>query len=242
LPNTGPFLHILHIADIFVLLHFVNLDKITPLKIQRKSFFMRHPIRTIFLTVFLIVVVIVSLLFADFLSGGSLNESGAAVKKSDAIVVLTGGRGRITEGISLLREGAAKVLILSGVNTKADLKGIFPEGLKKKVTKRIILEKKSKDTYENAVEVKKIMKKRGYKSIILITSNYHMRRALFVMREVLSKDIVIHPIGVSTLNYDNNRLWAEKNLLLNLSEFFKFTWFRVHFTASYLMQSLMTRL
>ncbi len=203
---------------------------------------MRHPIRTILLTAFLILISIVSLLFADFLRGGRDEEASAVVVKSEAIVVLTGGSGRITEGLSLLREGAANILIVSGVNARAELKDIFPDGLKRRVSRRILLEKKSENTYENAVEVDKIVKKRGLHSIILITSSYHMRRALFVMREVLGKDVKIHPLGVSSVNYDDNRLWAEKNLLLNLSEFLKFTWLRLSFASTHLINALLLHL
>ena len=50
---------------------------------------------------------------------------GTPFGKADAIVVLTGGKGRTDEGLALLRKGAGEVLILSGVNADSDVDAIF---------------------------------------------------------------------------------------------------------------------
>lgn len=193
---------------------------------------MRRHLRGVLFTALLLLFVILALLFSDFVSNIEPHTEDTARSERGAIVVLTGGRGRIAEGLRLLTLDAGQVLILSGVNSRASLKSIFPAGLPRGLEERIILEKKSTNTYENALEVEKILRKRGYDSMIFITSAYHMKRALFIFTSLISSDITIEPIGVLSPNYDEARPWAYKNLSINLSEFVKFWWFRVWFALS----------
>ncbi|MFQ5354408.1 MAG: YdcF family protein [Thermodesulfobacteriota bacterium] len=190
---------------------------------------MKKPVTIVLFLTTLVVFCVLALLYLDFIAFEDSPPLDSAAVRSDAIVVLTGGRGRIDEGLWLLQSGRAEVLILSGVNARAGLKDIFPEGLKKRLATRIILEKESRNTYENAIAVDRLLKARGFDSIILITSSYHMRRALFVLEHVLSKEVAIHPLSVSSINYDDNRWRSEKSLFINFSEFLKYSWFRLRF-------------
>src|SRR4030067_3718588 len=65
---------------------------------------------------------IAPLVFEFAASTGEYRPVGAG---ADAIVVLTGGRGRTDEGLALLRKGRSKLLILSGVPRGADLDSLF---------------------------------------------------------------------------------------------------------------------
>lgn len=189
---------------------------------------MKKPLRIAVLLIILAAAGLLTLLYLDFIGDHSAHRQ-SLLKQSDAIVVLTGGRGRVDEGLRLLKGGRARLLILIGVNRRASLKDIFPAGLDRELSGRIVLEKESRNTYENALAIERILKDRGYDSIIIITSSYHMKRALFILGHVLSREVTIHPLGVSSANYDDKRWWAEKNLLLNLSEFLKYSWFRLRF-------------
>src|SRR5574337_240537 len=162
-------------------------------------------------------------LFLDFTAGIKAVSAGPVDQgDADAIVVLTGGMGRVEEGLSLLRKGKAGLLVLSGVHADADLDSIFLNHLDRSERPKIVLEKRSGSTFENAVEVRRFMEERGLKSMVLITSAYHMKRAEYIFRKIMPPDIRIEPYRVSTPNFDEERWWHGRGLMLLLIEFLKF--------------------
>lgn len=110
--------------------------------------------------------------------------------KCDAIVVLGGETvPRVGKGVELFKEGYGDKLIMSGggrLTTKlseADLMlmeardlGVDPSA--------VLLERESKSTYENAVLVKQIVVEKRINSFLLVTSNYHTRRAGEIFNKV----------------------------------------------------------
>ena len=115
-------------------------------------------------------------------------------KVINAIVVLTGGKGRIQVGKKLLKTHKDIYLIISGANP-----GLSINFLKRKLglnRKNVIIENRSKNTIENALEVKKIVKKFHLKNILLITSKSHMIRALIIFKLILPRNIKIFPYAV----------------------------------------------
>ncbi len=111
--------------------------------------------------------------------------------EADCGVVLTGGQGRIQEGISLLQQKRIKKLIISGVNPLSSLREIFPAlpFYGEVEEKDIVLEKRSKTTYGNAQQSAPIIEALDCKSIVLITSKNHMRRAKQVFIAILPSEI-----------------------------------------------------
>ncbi len=107
--------------------------------------------------------------------------------RTDAIVVLTGGSGRLEEGLRLLKEGYAPVLFVSGVNpkvTRRDLKRLLgPAG--ESLGKRILVGYRAEHTRGNAVETAMWANAQGIKSLRLVTANYHMRRSLYELASAL---------------------------------------------------------
>lgn len=181
----------------------------------------------------LIAALAVSAAFA-YLFTGYLNDTRAyrtAGPGADAIVVLTGGRGRTAEGLSQLRKGKGGVLILSGVHEDADLDAIFLNRVNLLERTNIVLEKRSRSTYENALEVRKIMEERGLKSMVLITSGYHVKRAHYTFARVMPPDIMIGAYSVSTPNFDGERWWSGKGLGLLAIEFMKYYWYMGRFAV-----------
>lgn len=168
-------------------------------------------------------LILVGYLFVSFIYSDSSKRN--EVMLLDAIVVLTGGTGRIEAGASLLSEGRAPVLILSGVNKESDLKSIFFKVNIALDTSRIIIEAGAKSTYENAVEVRKILREKGLKDIILVTSNYHIKRALYIFRKVLPEEVMIYPYPVPSPNFDEKRWWrSATSIRIVTTEFIKFYW------------------
>lgn len=146
---------------------------------------------------------------------------------ADAIIVLAGGLGRIDKGIELFRNRRADYLIIMGADKDANLESIFFKKDIRLYKKRIILEKQSTNTYENAVETKKIVEKMGIKSIILLTSFYHIKRASYIFGRVLPSGVSIKLYPVSTPNFDETIWWKGRGAVLLTMEFFKFYWYRL---------------
>ncbi len=171
--------------------------------------------------VFLAILLYQFVGFATSLSRFRPTEAGRA----DAIVVLTGGTGRAEAGLKLLRTGVADLLILSGVDKDADVDSIFLEPLSAEEKARIVLEKHSTSTLENAREIKKLTEKLHLSSIVLITSVYHMRRAQFVFEKTLSPAVRIRLYPVESPNFDSHRWWKGEGLFIVMGEFLKYWWY-----------------
>lgn len=118
--------------------------------------------------------------------------------RADCAVVLTGGSGRVNEGISLLAQARVKRLIISGVYPKANLIDIFPQlAFYGDIDeKNIILEKRSRTTYGNAQQSAVLIEALQCKDIVLITSNLHMYRALKSFEAVLPSEFPIYDRAV----------------------------------------------
>ncbi len=128
-------------------------------------------------------------------------------KKADTIVVLSGGdtSARTRYGIKIFKLGYAKNIIMSGA--AKDKESISnAEAMRNIATEKevsytdIILEEKSKNTHENAVNVAKIIKDNELKSIILVTSGYHQLRAYKEFRSALPKGVEIYNAPVPSDN------------------------------------------
>lgn len=160
-------------------------------------------------------------------SSDVINATGVAKASihADAIIVLTGGKGRVDEGLRMLRSGVADTLILSGVHEDSGMDAIFAHGLEPKLRNNIILEKSSKNTYENAVETRKLVVENEFKSIVLLTSWYHLKRAEYIFRTVLPKDIAITACAVAPPEPEETIVYNFKTMMMLASEFVKYWWF-----------------
>ncbi len=180
------------------------------------------------LFLFLLPLLLVAGLFYDFVH--DIGAFGTTERRADAVVVLTGGMGRVEEGLRLLRKGAAPLLILSGVNRDADLDSIFLNmDLTEDERRSIVLEKGSESTIENAREVRRLAAQKGAGSVILITSIYHMKRAMYIFRSIMPPEVSITAHPVSTPNFNELRWWSRPGLRITLLEFVKYYWFMVRY-------------
>ena len=105
---------------------------------------------------------------------------------TDGIVVLTGGSGRVQRGLDLLGRGKAKRMLISGVDRRvrtADL--IETYHIRGALIGRIDLGRSAVDTRSNAQETALWISQHGYRSIRLVTTDWHMRRARYELRQVL---------------------------------------------------------
>ena len=116
---------------------------------------------------------------------------------ADAVVVLTGGRLRLESGLTLLTEGKAKKLFISGVNPRVE-RDVLLRSLGAPAEREaccIVLGKEADNTQGNARETAAWMRDEGYRSLRLVTSWYHMRRSLLEFSRAMPRTTIIaHPV------------------------------------------------
>jgi uncharacterized SAM-binding protein YcdF (DUF218 family) len=118
----------------------------------------------------------------------------AAAERTDAVVVLTGGSGRLERGMAVLKRGEAKRMLISGADpsvTRADLARRLGPGTLKTLRCCVDLGSEAVDTRSNAEEARRWMARRGYRTVRLVTSDWHMRRAVYEFRQDLPNATII---------------------------------------------------
>ena len=124
----------------------------------------------------------------------------ATARATDAAVVLTGGPGRIDHAIDVLKAHQAQRLLVAGVDpavTKPDLARRIA-GSRPWLACCVDLGSESVDTRSNAEEAGRWLAKHDYKSVRLITSDWHMRRARYEFQKVLGGKYRLVTDGVRT--------------------------------------------
>ena len=136
-------------------------------------------------------------------------------RKTDAIVVLTGGAGRMARGLELLERGRATRMLVSGVASvvKPDELAAENDASRRLFAERVDLGKEAVDTRSNALETARWMQARGYKSMRLVTTDWHMTRARYELSRQLPPGIEIVADGVEG-DASFRTLFAEYNKYL----------------------------
>jgi uncharacterized SAM-binding protein YcdF (DUF218 family) len=143
---------------------------------------------------------------------------------ADGIAVLTGGAARIDEAMKLLAQQKAKRLLITGVNRTTSL-----EELKRLSSQDdalfaccVDIDKEARNTIDNATETSQWVARNRYDSIIVVTSNYHMPRALAELGRVMPS-VTLVPYSVVDNNARIERWWAYPGTTrLLISEYVKF--------------------
>src|SRR5581483_3523137 len=147
------------------------------------------------------IAAVAAVMVAGF--GGFLfNERSAEVKparKADRIVVLTGGSSRVSDAMELLAAGYGKRLLISGVHPTIVAAAISRSVQEGRGLFRccVDLDHSGVNTRSNALETKRWARERGFKSLVVVTSNYHMPRAIVEMSHAMP-DIVLNPFTIVT--------------------------------------------
>lgn len=104
--------------------------------------------------------------------------------KADAIVVLTGGYQRVDQGVQLLANGSAKRLLISGVNpaTSGNHIRVLTRSSADLFDCCVDIGHDAMDTAGNAAETARWIKAHQFRTVLLVTNNYHMPRSLAELR------------------------------------------------------------
>jgi uncharacterized SAM-binding protein YcdF (DUF218 family) len=107
--------------------------------------------------------------------------------RTDAVVVLTGGPGRIQRGLDALRREDARRMLVSGVNPDVRPRELAAQFPADRALFRccVDLGHEAVDTRSNADETGRWVHDHGYRSVRLVTSDWHMARARLELRHVL---------------------------------------------------------
>lgn len=145
-------------------------------------------------------------------------------RETDAIVVLTGGSGRIEQGLELLARKRAQMLFVSGVSPGIGIDELsqttksFPQHL----TPCIVLGHEASNTRGNALETARWMRVQGFRSLRLVTATYHMPRSLLEFRRVMPEiEVLAHPVLSDNFKHRNWWRWAGSASLL-VTEYSKY--------------------
>ena len=125
---------------------------------------------------------------------------------ANAIIVLTGGTKRVQTGVALLKETSTTDLFISGVNPDVTEKDILPKEDGSLCC--ITLGYKASNTRENAEEVAKWIDTKDIKTIRLVTSNYHMIRAMLEFQKLMPDlKVIAHPVTPENFNMWDSKFW-----------------------------------
>ena len=124
----------------------------------------------------------------------------AGLEKTDGVVVLTGGAGRIDRGLLVLEKGAARRMLISGVDLDVKPKELAAEYKRpaKLFSCCIDLGFRAVDTRSNGLETARWVSRNKIKSLRLVTHDWHMRRARLELKLALPDGIIVIEDAVTT--------------------------------------------
>ena len=145
-------------------------------------------------------------------------------RNADGIVVLTGGSSRVSDAMELLADGYGKRLLISGVhptNAASDISRSLPDN-HSLLGCCVDLDRSAVNTRSNAAEARRWVHERGFKSLIVVTSNYHMPRAIVELSHAMP-DIALIPFAVVGDRWRDDPWWTSgATIRLLLSEYAKY--------------------
>ena len=139
----------------------------------------------------------------------------ALAARAEGIVALTGDSSRVQDALALLAAGRARRLLITGVNPTTTAPEIAAATPKFRYLFKccIDLGYEAVNTAGNAVEARDWAKREGFRhSLIVVTSTYHMRRALAEMGAAMPRiSLIPYPVGAQ--EFDGKPWWGNLRAL-----------------------------
>jgi uncharacterized SAM-binding protein YcdF (DUF218 family) len=137
---------------------------------------------------------------------------------ADALVVLSDDNfyaDRATHAAQLFREGVAPVVVASGrrLRPNAGISELMEHDLVERGVPREKIVRLSHDadnTKEEAASVAQLAQEKHWKSIVVVTSNYHTRRARYIFGRVLPATTTVKVASARDGRFDPERWWEKR--------------------------------
>ncbi len=154
------------------------------------------------------IIVVLGLGYIRF-GSGIVGREPVAVPRTDAIVVVTGGSQRVGDAIGLLGADRGSRLLISGVNEKTgreELAKLNPSA-RELLACCVDLDYRARNTIGNAIEARRWLRRHGFRSLLVVTSNYHMPRTIAEFAHAMP-GIRLVPHPVVTDQIDTGGWWS----------------------------------
>jgi uncharacterized SAM-binding protein YcdF (DUF218 family) len=145
--------------------------------------------------------------------------------RSDAIFVLSDDNfyaDRATRASQVYRQGLAPIVVASGRRLRpyagvAELieHDLIERGVPKDKILRVAHD--ADNTREEAITLAQVAKQKKWRSIIVVTSNFHTRRARYIFSHVFPKDTKVRITGARDGDFDPERWWEKRISVKDLS-------------------------
>jgi uncharacterized SAM-binding protein YcdF (DUF218 family) len=158
------------------------------------------------------------------------------VAQSDVLIVLGDDNyagDRAFHAADLYRKGIAPVVVASGrlLRKNASMTDLMEHDLESfgvPATAIVKLTHKAENTQEEAVEDARLIQSRGWKRVMVVTSNYHARRARFIFGRVLPSSVSLRVSAARDSEFDPSRWWetrqGQKLFVLELAGYLVARW------------------
>jgi uncharacterized SAM-binding protein YcdF (DUF218 family) len=151
-----------------------------------------------------------------------------SIEHADAILLLSDDNfyaDRATRAAELIREGKAPLIVASGRRLRpaagiAELMehDLIERGVPKEKIVRLAHDADS--TKEEAEALAKLVATRKWKSVIVVTSNYHTRRTRYIFRKVFPEQIDVRVASARDGDFDPERWWEKRKSIKLLTREF----------------------
>jgi len=140
------------------------------------------------------------------------------LEKSDAIIILSGDNfygDRATRAAELFRQKLAPVVVASGVRRRPNA-GIaelmIHDLIERGVPRENILPfpQDADNTREEAQFLQKLVQEKNWKSVIVVTSNYHTRRAKYIFGRIFANSVTLRMAAARDADYDPEHWWEHR--------------------------------
>ena len=148
--------------------------------------------------------------------------------KADALIVLGDDNfyaDRVTRGAQLFREGKAPVVVASGrrLRPNAGIAELMEHDLVERGVPRDKIVRFSHDgdsTLEEAQSLVRIVKERKWRSVIVVTSNFHTRRARYIFQRVFPQGMEVRVASARDGDFDPEHWWEKRKSIKELTKEF----------------------
>lgn len=188
------------------------------------QFIKKHPLFTLSTTLLLLLTcyIIFAIYVPDYLTVGE------SPKDADVIILLNGDIERVDKAVELYNEGYAdKILLTNSTMDPISPKDLINRGIPES---SIIEEKQAQSTYENAIFTKEMLENENITSALIVSSNYHMRRAKFSFDQVYSQSSINLTFVATNESYDPDYwLLTEKSTNVTYKETSKLAYYYIRY-------------